>query len=395
MLEFPRKDMGMAPTGGNAIRYTDPEEATILENLKGRTGFEALRLKRLLSLPDLTRRPNSPVKFLTDAVLDVEAFKGFDVAEIPETITTAHAFDLFDFPLNHPSRRETDTYFVSPERILRTHTTSMWFYYFHDPVARAALQERGWAGLLAHGKVYRKDEVDQKHFPVFHQVDGLYIVKRAQKMITLKDLQDVLGQVVRALFGDRMEWRFLDDTFPFTDPSTQVEVKFGNDWLEVVGAGVVKHATLEHLGVDPAVYNGWAFGFGVERLAMQKMRIPDIRVLWSEDERITRQFASLTSIFKEVSKYPQITRDISFVVRKEVVPNRFYEIVREMGGNLVEEVKLIDEYENEAKLGKGNKSYAFRTVYRSFERTLTNEEVHQIHRNVEKLVQQELHATIR
>lgn len=387
--------MGLAPTGGEAIRYQDPEERKILDELGTQTDFDALRLKRLLALPDLTRKPNSPAKFLTDAVLRVPEFRGFDVAEIPETITAHHAFDLFDFPKDHPSRRPTDTYFLTSERILRTHTTSMWFYYLADPHSRAKLESQGWAGLLAHGKVYRKDEIDRKHFPVFHQVDGLYLVKRSEKVIELTDLQDVLAAVVKAIFGEKAEWRFLEDTFPFTDPSTQIEVKFGNDWIELVGSGVVRSSTLEHLGIDPKVWNGWAFGFGVERLAMRKMEIPDIRILWSEDLRITGQFTSIESRYKAVSKYPEITRDISFVVPKEIVPNRFYEIVREVGENLVEEVKMIDEYENEAKLGKGMKSYAFRTIYRSFERTLTNDEVNTIHHGVEELVKRELRAVVR
>lgn len=393
--QFTREDLGVAPTGGEAVLYHDPEEAPILAALEERTDFEAMRLKRLMALPDLTRKENSPVKFLVDALLTIPAFRGFDVAQIPETITVRKAFDLFDFPENHPSRRETDTYFVGLERILRTHTTSMWLYYLHDPKTLQKLEEEGSVGLLAYGKVYRKDEIDRKHFPVFHQIDGLFLQKREKKTITLQDLQDVLAQVVRAAFGDAIEWRFLDDAFPFTDPSTQVEVKFNNDWLEVVGAGLVRGSVLQKLGVDPKIYNGWAFGFGVDRLAMMKMGIPDIRVLWSDDPRITKQFTSIDSTYSEVSKYPSIVRDISFVVPKEVVPNRFYEIVREVGGNLVEEVKLIDEYENEAKLGVGKKSYTFRTTYRSFERTLTNEEVNDIHHRVEELVREELGAVVR
>ncbi len=257
------------------------------------------------------------------------------------------------------------------------------------------MNERGWVGEFAFGKVYRKDEIDRKHFPVFHQIDGLYLCKRADRVIGLKDLQDVLAEIVKGVFGPKIEYRFLEDEFPFTDPSTQIEIKFRNDWLEVVGAGVVRDSTLEHLGVDPKVYNGWAFGFGVERLAMMKAGIPDIRVLWSDDPRITKQFTSIDSRYKEVSKYPSVIRDISFIVKKDVVPNRFYEIVREEGGDLVEEVKKTDEYENDTKLGVENKSYTFRIVYRSFERTLTNEEVNKIHKVIESVSVKELSAKMR
>jgi phenylalanyl-tRNA synthetase alpha chain len=395
MNVFPSEAVGQAPTGGENLRYTDPAEQKVLEDLGARTDFDALRLKRIIALPDLTRKQNSPVKFIIDRILQLPLFAGFDVTQIPETIRAADAFDLFDFPADHPSRKETDTYFVANDRILRTHTTSMWLYYLSDPKILEKLNTRGWVGELCFGKVYRKDEIDRKHFPVFHQIDGMYLVKRSEKVLGLKDLQDVLVQIVQGVFGSNIEYRFLDDAFPFTDPSTQIEIKFNNDWLEVVGAGIVRKSTLEHLGVDPNLYNGWAFGFGVERLAMQKMEIPDIRVLWSDDERITSQFKNFDSMYKEVSKYPSVIRDISFIVKKEVVPNRFYDIVREIGGDLVEEVQLTDQYENEKKLGAENKSYTFRIVYRSFERTLTNEEVNGVHKKIEDLVKQDLEATIR
>ena len=404
MHAFPRETGPTAPTGGEMIVYQDPEEDKVLKELNARSDFDALRLKRLLALPDLTRVPNSPIKFVLDAILALPLFAGFDVAQIPETIGVHDAFDRFDFPSDHPSRRETDTYFVARDRILRTHTTSMWLYYLADPETQQTLARRGWVGELAFGKVYRKDEIDRKHFPVFHQIDGLYLVKRSEKVIGLTDLQEVLSHIVKSVFGQSIEYRFLDDTFPFTDPSTQIEIKFpalsqdsgkGDDWLEVVGAGVVRASTLEHLGVDSKIYNGWAFGFGVERLAMQQMQIPDIRVLWSDDPRITKQFTGLGSRYEEVSKYPAVIRDISFVVARTVVPNRFYDIVRELGGNLVEQVEPIDEYENDAKLGAGKKSYTFRIVYRSFERTLTNDEVNVIHRNIEDLTKQDLGAVIR
>lgn len=392
---FERKTIGTAPTKGESILYTDPEEEKIFAALSGKNDFNALRLKRLLEMPDLTRKANSPVKFVIDKILTLPLFQDFDVAQIPETISTHNAFDMFDFPADHQSRKETDTYFVNPGWILRTHTTSMWLYYLNDPMTLKKLNERGWVGELSFGKVYRKDEIDRKHFPVFHQIDGLYLCKRSQKTITLKDLQDVLAEIVKGVFGPKIEYRFLDDAFPFTDPSTQIEIKFGNDWLEVVGAGIARNSTLEKLGVDPGTYNGWAFGFGVERLAMMKMGIPDIRVLWSDDPRIVKQFTSIGSRYKEVSKYPSVIRDISFIVRKEVVPNKFYEIVREEGGDLVEEVKKTDEYENDSKLGAENKSYTFRIVYRSFERTLTNEEVNKAHGKIEELTKRELAATIR
>lgn len=390
-VDLPEK----SPTGGEFLKYEDPEEQKILAELEERNDFDALRLKRLLALPDLTRKANSPIKFIIDKILAIPDFKDFDVVEIPETVTVKNAFDLFNFPADHPGRKPTDTFFITPDRVLRPHTTSMWLYYLSDPKVRETLEKRGWLGELCYGKAYRKDEIDRKHFPVFHQIDGLYITKKAQKEITLKTLQNVLANIVRSIFGPKTEFRFLDDNFPFTNPSTQIEIKWGNDWLEVVGAGIVHTEVLKNFDLDPKVYNGWAFGFGLERLAMMKNNIPDIRIFWSEDSRIAKQFTSIDSKYKEVSKYPSVVRDISFVVSKEISLNRFYEIVRHCAGDLVEEVTLTDQYEDEKKFGKDKKSYTFRIIYRSHERTLTNSEVNTIHGQVEEFVKKELGAAIR
>ena len=160
--QFKRQSLGVAPTGGEAILYTDSEEALVIQDLEKRTDFEAMRLKRLLALPDLTCKIGSPVKFVLDKILTLPILETFDVLKIPETISVENNFDLFDFPAEHPARRETDTYFLSANRILRTHTTSMWLYYLTDPENLKKLKERGWVGLLAYGKVYRK-EIGRAH----------------------------------------------------------------------------------------------------------------------------------------------------------------------------------------------------------------------------------------
>jgi len=192
-----------------------------------------------------------------------------------------------------------------------------------------------------------------------------------------------------------VEFRFLEDSFPFTDPSVQIEIKFNNDWLEVVGSGLVHTQVLKNFGIDPEIYNGWAFGFGIERLAMVKMGITDIRVLWSNDERITSQFKDINSKYKEVSKYPETSRDISFIIDKSVNLNNYYEIVRDFAENLIEEVKLVDEFENEEKFGKDKKSYTFRITYRSPERTLTNEEINIIQEKIREKTKTDLSALLR
>ncbi len=153
-----------------------------------------------------------------------------------------------------------------------------------------------------------------------------------------------------------------------------MEIDIDGNWIEVLGSGVVKGSVLEKLGVDSSKYNGWAFGFGLERLAIVSMALPDIRLLWSEDERVKRQL-KLGKKFQEVSKFPPITRDISFVVGKDFVPNNYFDLIREIGGDLVEEVELLDKYENAAKFGPDKISYTYRVVYRSPERTLKSEEI--------------------
>jgi len=270
----------------------------------------------------------------------------------------------------------------------------MWPYYL-DAANKKKLETEGELGALCYGKVYRKDEIDRSHYPVFHQVDGLYLCRAAEKIIGIPELTEVLVDIVKNIYGPEIEYKISEDTFPFTNPSIQIAIKWGDQFLEVVGAGKVHTTVLKNLGIDPETHNGWAFGFGLERLAMIKMGIPDIRIFWSNDKRILSQFKNLDSVFREVSKYPLISRDISFVVAKETSLNNYYEIIRACAGDLVEEVSLLDKYENVEKFGSGKISYTFRIVYRSHERTLTNEEINKIQAQIESRTKEELKAVVR
>ena len=376
------------------IIIKNPEEAKLIEGLEQRTDIKAERIKKLLKFPDLTKKENSPVKFLFDQILRVPRFKDFDTVEFPRIVTVAENFDLLNAPLDHVSRKETDTYYVDDTHVLRTQMTVMWSYYLKDKEVLEKLERDGEVKALSKGIVFRKDEIDRHHFPVFHQIDGLYICKREKKVITLDDLEAVQIDMAKSVLGDDIEYKFLVDSFPFTTPSVEMDVMFNGDWMEVNGAGLVHPQVLKNFGLDPEIYNGWAFGFG-DRLAMIKMEIPDIRVLWSEDPRITSQFKDINSKFKEVSKYPEISRDISFVIDKAINLNNYFEIVRDFAENIIEEVKLIDEFENEAKFGPGKKSYTFHIVYRSHERTLTNEEVNKIQAEIIAKTESDLKAIIR
>lgn len=271
----------------------------------------------------------------------------------------------------------------------------MWPYYLRNPGVLEKLEKRGWIGALSAGIVFRKDEIDRNHFPAFHQVDGLFICKKENKIITQKDLEDIQVEIAKSIFGKDVEWKFLVDSFPFTDPSVELDIKFGDKWMEVTGAGLVHKQVLKNFGLDPEMYNGWAFGFGIDRLAMVKMEIPDIRILWSNDPRIANQFKDINSKFKEVSKYPEVIRDISFIIDKNINLNNYYEIVRDFAENLIEEVKLLDSYESKEKFGEGKASYTFRIVYRSPEKTLTNEEVNEIQEKIREKTKRDLNAVLR
>lgn len=377
------------------LHLIDSTEADALARLATRQDFEALRIRRLLALPDLTRTPHSPVKLMVDAVLKLPRFLDFDVLEVPRVVSTRDNFDILNTPPEHPSRRKTDTYYLDDQTVLRTHTTVMWPYYFRHPGVREHLLGGRAVGALSFGSVYRKDEIDRHHYPAFHQIDGLSLRPRSGGVVTVADLEDVLGDIVRAMYGPTVRWKTVPDTFPFTDPSRELQVEWKQDWLEVLGSGLVHPHVLSNLGLDPSEVSGWAFGFGVDRLAMIKMQIPDIRILWSQDPRITGQFRDLKSVYRPVSRYPSIVRDISFVVSREVSLNHYYEIVRELGGDLIEEVKLLDRFENAEKFGPDRVSYTFRIVYQSHERTLTNEEVNAIQERIIAETRARLEAQIR
>ncbi|HRH30787.1 MAG TPA: hypothetical protein PK886_01825 [Candidatus Paceibacterota bacterium] len=377
------------------IKINTNEEEGLLRNLENRNDPESARIKRYLAMPDLSRTEGSPIKELVQKITESPDFKNFDTIEVPEIVSTDVAFDLFDFPSTHPARSKSDTYYTDDNHILRTHTTVMWYYYLHNEEIKKKIENGEDVGCLSYGKVYRKDEIDRRHMNVFHQIDGWYLTPRTKKTVTMDDLKEVLIKIVQTLFGQDVKYQFIEETFPFTDPSIEVEVEINGKWVEVVGSGVVKGAVLKNLGVDPEKYNGWAFGFGLERLAIIGMELPDIRLLWSDDERVKKQL-KLGNIFKEVSKYPAIVRDISFLVDKaNFAPNDYFDVVRDVVGDMAEEMALVDEYENEAKFGAGKKSYAYRITYRALDRTLTDTEVNEIHKKLEEETTKVFGATVR
>ena len=359
------------------IKIPTTEQEKIISFLSDKKNSDSERIKRFLAMPDLSRTRENPINEIAKRILDLPDFKDFDIVETPEIVRADMSFDLFNFPADHPARSKSDTYYIGDEYILRTHTTIMWYYHLRNEKVKAQIAKQEAVGSLSYGKVYRKDEIDRHHMNVFHQMDGWYLAPRSQKVIGIEELKDVLIKIAQAIFGKNIKYRFNKDQFPYTDPSIEMEIEVNGRWVEVLGSGVVSGSVLKKLGVDPEVYNGWAFGFGLERLAIISMGLPDIRLLWSNDDRVKKQL-KLGNEFKEVSKYPPITRDISFVVKKTFVPNNYFDLIRDLGGDIVEEVQLIDKYEDANKFGQDNVSYTYRIVYRSMDRTLISEEVDKI-----------------
>jgi phenylalanyl-tRNA synthetase alpha chain len=214
------------------------------------------------------------------------------------------------------------------------------------------------------------------------------------------DLKGCLGGLARHLFGQAVETRWVDCYFPFTHPSWELEVWHRGEWLEVLGCGLMEQRILERAGAGAKV--GWAFGLGLERLAMVLYGVPDIRLFWTRDSGVLSQWAGAGPedpvLYKPVSKFPQCSNDISFwlpsVAQGEQLfsPNDFYDLVREVGGDQVEQVRLVDQFTHKKKQLD---SQTYRIVYRDMEKTMSQVEANAIHARIEELAAGNLGVTIR
>ncbi len=374
------------------IKISSPEEQELRKSLEQRSDPEAKRMLRFLGMPDLSRTPGSPLAAIIERVKTVPVLKDFDDIKIPEIVSTHVLFDLFNMPPGHPARSKSDSYYVDEEHILITHDTVMWYFYLNHPDVKKKIEQGEDLGVMCYAKVYRKDEIDRKHMNVFHQFGGLYLVRDDKKTLTIEDLKNALTEIAQSIFGKDIKIRFNQDNFPYTDPSLEMEIEINGQWIEMLGCGMARKSVLANFGLTG--YNGWAFGFGLERLAIVSMQLPDIRLLWSQDARV-RQQLKLGNPYKEVSKYPPITRDISFVVSKDFVPNNYFDLIRDIGGDLVEQVQLIDKYEDAQKFGPDKVSYTYRIVYRSNERTLESKEVDALQEEIYKQTAEQFGAQLR
>ena len=233
-----------------------------------------------------------PMYTVLDEIKDIFIGMGFDILDGPEIEQAEYNFTKLNAPEDHPSRDWTDTFYLTEDSsvLLRSQTS---------PMQIRAMETRELPiRIISPGRVYRKDEVDATHSPMFHQIEGLVV----DKGITMADLKGTLNAVMEQLFGKGTVTRFRPHHFPFTEPSCEVDIQChkcggkgcptckGEGWIEVLGAGMVHPKVLRNCNVDPDVYSGFAFGFGLERLALGQFKISDMRLIFENDVRFLSQF---------------------------------------------------------------------------------------------------------
>ena len=340
---------------------------------------------------------------------------------INPVVTTKANFDSLLVPLDHPSRNKSDSYYINCSHMLRAHTSAH----------QVELIKRGYDNFLVIGDVYRRDEIDSTHYPVFHQIEGVRLIEEQELSnlnepsgkvvkgleqgeksnykqkdhteiavkILEKSLKECLSGLTKELFGPNIEYKWVDCYFPFTHPSWELEIKYQGKWLEVLGCGIIEQEIVQNAGSNSKL--GYAFGLGLERLAMVLYQIPDIRLFWSNDSGFLNQFVTNDTkskiTYTAISKHPQCVNDISFWVPTshegyEFCKNDFYDLIRTIGGDLIEQVECFDEFFHPKKL---RQSQSYRIVYRHMEKTLTQEEVNKIHGEIENAVVKQFNVEIR
>ncbi|KAG1147685.1 hypothetical protein G6F37_000567 [Rhizopus arrhizus] len=368
-------------------------------------------------------QPQNPISIIRQLIeSNFKDFKTFN--NLSPVVTTKQNFDDLYIPQDHPSRSKSDNYYFNKDTVLRAHTSA------HQLDGLASGSDR----FLISGDVYRRDEIDSSHYPVFHQIEGFFyldddvnkisadlarIQTRETPNIELVDdtlikpenpvqtchnpeavnlitahLKHSINSMIRNLFADEpnLKVRWIDAYFPFTSPSWEVEILYKGEWLEVLGCGVVNQKIMNQAGLNDKI--GWAFGMGLERLAMVLFGIPDIRLFWSEDSRFIEQFTpGKINKFVPFSKYPPCIKDISFwLPETQWNENDFCELVRGIAGDIVENVCLIDDFTH-PKTKK--RSLCYRINYRSMDRNVTNEEINEIQEKVRFVVQKECNVELR
>ncbi|KAK7748024.1 phenylalanyl-tRNA synthetase alpha subunit, mitochondrial [Cytospora paraplurivora] len=409
--------------------------------------------------------PVSITRQIIESVFPQPTYKYYN--DFHPVVSVDENFDSLGFPPDHPGRARSDTYYINEKTLLRTHTSA------HEAaIFKANVSD----GYLISADVYRRDEVDRSHYPVFHQMEGARLWDRtkvpngdiaaavwadleklpthdmkvedpnpphhpernplqsehhspAEAEAIAAHLKRSLELMVVEIFtrakkaaaaadpayrDEPLRVRWVEAYFPFTSPSWELEVYYQGDWLEVLGCGVTQQSLYINAGQPQQL--GWAFGIGLERIAMLLFDIPDIRLFWSRDPRFLGQFAGasgdpdLVRRFVPFSRHPECYKDVSFWLRptssssaaagedagaagaQDFHENDLMEVVRSVAGDVVEDVKLVDEFTHPKT---GRKSMCYRINYRSLERTLTNVETNEIHEGVKRLLVEKLGVEIR
>ncbi|KAK7204600.1 phenylalanyl-tRNA synthetase alpha subunit [Myxozyma melibiosi] len=397
--------------------------------------------RRLLHEP---ANPLSIIKKLIESNFPADEYTVYDPPE--PAVSVYENFDSLNFTPDHPGRSKSDSYYLNSDTIMRTHTSAHQGHCFRTIPT---------PGFLISADVYRRDEIDRTHYPVFHQMEGARAWNRddfaseadliakinsdtlkipspglqildsdkqfdksenpkqpgmsPELCIALSNhLKRTLEMVVGGIFSsiremdpasankDQVQIRWINAYFPFTAPSWEMEVYWDGDWLELFGSGVTEAPVFDMAQVPNHV--GWAFGLGLERLAMLLFGIPDIRLFWSTDERFLGQFSEgKINRFQKFSKYPSAHRDIAFWLKDGSAPedfhdNDFMDIVRDHAADLVEDVKLIDKFTHPKS---GRHSLCYRVVYQSMERTLQSDEINALQETIRSEVAQKFGVQLR
>ena len=264
-----------------------------VQELNEKKQLEQLKAEKLdVTLPG--KKPvlgaKHPLTIVLDEIKEIFVGMGFDIVEGPEVETDYYNFEALNMPKNHPARDTQDTFYINDNIVLRTQTS---------PVqVRTMEEQKPPIRVISPGRVYRSDAVDATHSPLFHQIEGLVV----DKGITFADLKGTLETFVKRLYGEDSVVRFRPHHFPFTEPSAEVDVQCfgchgegcrlckGEGWIEILGCGMVHPKVLSNCGIDPEVYSGFARGLGLERVAMRRYGIDDMRLFFENDVRFLNQF---------------------------------------------------------------------------------------------------------
>ena len=220
-----------------------------------------------------------PINNIKKLILEILVSIGFEVIEGPEIESEKFNFDMLNIKENHPARQMHDTFYLNKkEKLLRTHTSPVQI--------RSMLENEPPLAFISGGKVYRKDD-DATHLPMFHQIEGIYI----DENVSFANLKDIIYQIINSLFGEDIKLRFRPSYFPFTEPSAEVDIiSEDGKWLEILGCGIVNPVVLENCNIDSKKYTGLAFGLGLERIAMLKHQVNDIRDFYKSNLDFLSQF---------------------------------------------------------------------------------------------------------